>query len=142
MGSSSLTCGWCSWAGGVDGGSGHAGTFLPVAARLLPPLPLRPLPLCTSHPPASDLGDAAGGALVLGDCCWLAVRIEGGDRWWSEVQSLEIGLQIRACIAAPEFNQTDRLSCGTNLGKAIRLCFPTIKTRRLGVRGNSKYHCE
>ncbi|RDX55656.1 hypothetical protein K466DRAFT_595771 [Polyporus arcularius HHB13444] len=26
------------------------------------------------------------------------------------------------------------------LGKAIRLCFPTIKTRRLGVRGNSKYH--
>lgn len=28
------------------------------------------------------------------------------------------------------------------LGKAIRLCFPTIKTRRLGVRGNSKYHCE
>lgn len=27
------------------------------------------------------------------------------------------------------------------LGKAIRLCFPTIKTRRLGVRGNSKYHC-
>ncbi len=28
------------------------------------------------------------------------------------------------------------------LGKAIRLCFPTIKTRRLGVRGNSKYHCQ
>ena len=28
------------------------------------------------------------------------------------------------------------------LGKAIRLCFPTIKTRRLGVRGNSKYHCK
>ncbi|KAF8759994.1 RFX DNA-binding domain [Rhizoctonia solani] len=28
------------------------------------------------------------------------------------------------------------------LGKAIRLCFPAIKTRRLGVRGNSKYHCE
>lgn len=28
------------------------------------------------------------------------------------------------------------------LGKAIRLCFPSIKTRRLGVRGNSKYHCE
>ena len=28
------------------------------------------------------------------------------------------------------------------LGKAIRLCFPNIKTRRLGVRGNSKYHCE
>lgn len=27
------------------------------------------------------------------------------------------------------------------LGKAIRLCFPAIKTRRLGVRGNSKYHC-
>ena len=27
------------------------------------------------------------------------------------------------------------------LGKAIRLCFPNIKTRRLGVRGNSKYHC-
>lgn len=26
------------------------------------------------------------------------------------------------------------------LGKAIRLCFPAIKTRRLGVRGNSKYH--
>ncbi|KAG9050540.1 hypothetical protein FS837_004724 [Tulasnella sp. UAMH 9824] len=26
------------------------------------------------------------------------------------------------------------------LGKAIRLCFPNIKTRRLGVRGNSKYH--
>ncbi|KZV72171.1 hypothetical protein PENSPDRAFT_576605 [Peniophora sp. CONT] len=26
------------------------------------------------------------------------------------------------------------------LGKAIRHCFPTIKTRRLGVRGNSKYH--
>ncbi|KDQ21038.1 hypothetical protein BOTBODRAFT_100719 [Botryobasidium botryosum FD-172 SS1] len=26
------------------------------------------------------------------------------------------------------------------LGKAIRLCFPSIKTRRLGVRGNSKYH--
>ncbi|KAJ6599059.1 hypothetical protein DFH09DRAFT_1129980 [Mycena vulgaris] len=24
--------------------------------------------------------------------------------------------------------------------RAIRLCFPTIKTRRLGVRGNSKYH--
>ena len=28
------------------------------------------------------------------------------------------------------------------LGKAIRHCFPTIKTRRLGVKGNSKYHCE
>lgn len=28
------------------------------------------------------------------------------------------------------------------LGKAIRLCFPSIKTRRLGVRGNSKYHCK
>lgn len=28
------------------------------------------------------------------------------------------------------------------LGKAIRLCFPAIKTRRLGVRGNSKYHCK
>ncbi|KAG8970623.1 hypothetical protein FRC05_000559 [Tulasnella sp. 425] len=26
------------------------------------------------------------------------------------------------------------------LGKAIRLCFPNITTRRVGVRGNSKYH--
>lgn len=28
-----------------------------------------------------------------------------------------------------------------SFGKAVRQCFPSIKTRRLGVRGNSKYHC-
>ncbi|KAG0146841.1 hypothetical protein CROQUDRAFT_700798 [Cronartium quercuum f. sp. fusiforme G11] len=27
-----------------------------------------------------------------------------------------------------------------SFGKAVRQCFPNIKTRRLGVRGNSKYH--
>lgn len=28
-----------------------------------------------------------------------------------------------------------------SFGKVIRATFPAIKTRRLGVRGNSKYHC-
>jgi hypothetical protein len=30
--------------------------------------------------------------------------------------------------------------CAAGFGKVIRQLFPNLKTRRLGTRGNSKYH--
>lgn len=30
--------------------------------------------------------------------------------------------------------------CNASFGKLVRLCFPNVKTRRLGVRGTSRYH--